>query len=217
MLVRDAMTTTVVTADRDTPLPRLIDDMITFGVSALPVVDDQRKVVGIVSEADLVARRGFDARPRRVLSVVDDMLHAHHNRWRLKAEASTTADIMTTPVRCVGPLDSVRTATARMVTMGLKRLPVVDSDDRLVGIISQRDVLRLLHRTDHEIQLAVEAILATEVYDRDAGGLTAATADGVVTLHGSVPTAGDVGLLERLARDVPGVVDVRNHVIARTT
>lgn len=215
MLVRDVMTTDVVTARVDTPLPRLIEDMITYGVSGLPVVDDERRVVGIVSEADLVARKGFDVRRRRLLSVVDEVLHAHQNRWRQKAEASTTGDIMTVPVECVGPLVTVRVAAARMVTMSVKRLPVVGPDGALVGIISQRDVLRLLHRTDDEIQLALDAMLAGELPEPITEGVTATTRDGVVTLAGTVPTTSDLELVERLARDLPGVIGVRNEIVAR--
>ena len=143
------MTTGVVTANPDTALHELISVMLVRGVSGLPVVDDDRRVVGVVSEADLVARRGFDPAPRRLLSIVDDALHRRHNRWCTKAAGLVAGEIMTVPAHTVHPNADVHQAASRMVTLALKRLPVVDDDGRLVGIIAQRDVLRLmLHDAD---------------------------------------------------------------------
>jgi CBS domain-containing protein len=77
--------------------------MLARGVSRLPVVDDDRRVVGVVSEADLVARRGFDPAPRRLLSIVDDALHQRHNRWCTKAAGLVAGEIMTVPAHTVHP------------------------------------------------------------------------------------------------------------------
>jgi CBS domain-containing protein len=154
-LVHDVMTTDVVTAAPDTALDELIRIMLVRGVSGVPVVDDERHVVGVVTEADLVARRGFDPAPRRLLSIVDDALHARHNRWCLKAAGLTASEIMTVPPETIHPSTDVRHAASRMVTLAIKRLPVVDDDGRLVGIIAQRDVLRLL-RSDGDPRVAGE-------------------------------------------------------------
>ena len=145
-LVQDVMSTDVVTAAPDTALHELISVMLACGVSGLPVVDDDRRVVGVVSEADLVARRGFDPAPRRLLSIVDDALHQRHNRWTTKAAGLVAGEIMTVPAQTVHPNTDVHQAASRMVTLALKRLPVVDDDGRLVGIIAQRDILRLMLR-----------------------------------------------------------------------
>jgi CBS domain-containing protein len=143
-LVRDVMTTDVVVAAPDTPLAELIQRMLIWGVGGLPVVGEDRRVVGVVTEADLVARRGFDAAPRRLLSIVDDTLHARHNRWCLKAAGLVAEEIMTVPAQTVHPDTDLRRAASLMITLAIKQLPVVDDDGRLVGIIAQRDILRLL-------------------------------------------------------------------------
>jgi CBS domain-containing protein len=214
MLVRDVMTTDVVTAHVDTPLARLIDVMLTFGVSGLPVVDDAGRVVGVVTEADLVARRGQEARPLRLLSVVDDVLHARHNRWRQKASAMVTGEVMSIPARTIGPSDTVREAAARMVTMAVKRLPVVDDAGRPVGIIAQRDILRLMHRPDRDVDLAVRAALDDLGAGFDVRDVSASTAEGIVTLTGAAPTVGDVEQIVRRIAEIPGVIDIRNELTA---
>jgi CBS-domain-containing membrane protein len=211
MLVQDVMTTDVVTADVDTPLVALIDDMLRHGISGLPVIDANRGVVGVVTEADLVARRGQEPRPRRLLSIVDDALRARQNRWRQKADGLLTAAVMTTPAHTIGPTATVRQAAARMVTLAIKRLPVVDGDGRLAGIISQRDILRLMHRPDGEVDLAVRAALD----ELEADDVRATTVDGVVTLSGSTPTSGDVERIARRIGELPGVIELRDQLSAR--
>ena len=203
------MTTDVVTAGVDTPLARLIDLMLTTGVSGLPVVDEGRRVVGVVTEADLVARRGHEAKPRRLLSVVDDVLHARHNVWRQKASGLVTGEVMTVPPHTIGPADTVREAAGRMVTLAIKRLPVVDGDGRLVGIIAQRDVLRLMHRADGEVDLAVRAALDELAPTLDVGAVRATTVDGIVSLEGVAPSADDLEQIVSRIAEIPGVIDVR--------
>jgi CBS domain-containing protein len=210
MLVRDVMTTDVVTAGVDTPLATVIELMLRHGVSGLPVIDDARRVVGVVTEADLVARRGHDRAPRRLLTIVDEVLHEHHNRWRQKASGLITGEVMTVPAHTIGPSDTVRHAAARMVTMAVKRLPVVDADGRLIGIIAQRDVLRLMHRADSEIDLAVRAALDQLGAGAAVDAVAATTTNGIVTLTGSAATVGDVERIVQRIGELPGVLDVRN-------
>ena len=147
-LVRDVMTTDVVAVRPDARLQELVNLMLERGVSGLPVVDGEHRVVGVCDRADLVTRRGFDPAPPRLLSIVDDALHARHNLWRLKAGALVANELMTTPPQTVRVTDDVRLAASKMVTLAHKRLPVIDDGGRLVGIIAQRDILRLLHHAD---------------------------------------------------------------------
>ena len=159
-VVRDVMVTDVVTAGVDTPLARVIDDMVRGDISGLPVIDGERRVVGIVTDADVIARRGFDPIPHLPSPVFDEDARSHRNRWRQKVDGCTVGDVMSTPVETVGPDAPLRSATARMITMSDRSLPVVDASGRLVGIVSHRDILRVLHRTDNEIATAVRAVLA---------------------------------------------------------
>jgi CBS domain-containing protein len=144
-VVGDVMTTKVVSVRPDTRFERLIEVMLDHDVSGLPVIDEQDRVVGVVTEADLVARQRFHVASPRLLSVVDDALHARHNTWRLKAAGLIAGDIMSAPACTIRATDDAGRAAAVMITMGHKRLPVVDDAGRLIGIVAQRDILRLLH------------------------------------------------------------------------
>ena len=117
---------------------------------------------------------------------------------------------MTVPAFTIGPDDTVRRAAARMATLALKRLPVVDVDGRLVGIISQRDILRLMYRSDDEVDRAVTAELARLTTAIDVRDVRATTADGVVTLAGTAPTSADIERILRAVHAAPGVIDVDN-------
>ena len=209
------MTTDVVTAGVDTPIPRLVEDMITPGVSGLPVVDADRQVVGVVSEADLVARRAYSGPRGRLLTMFEELLRSQENRWWHKARGLNAGDIMSVPPRTAAPTDPLRAVAARMVSLAIKRLPVVDAGGHLIGIVSQRDLLRLFHRTDDEIREATRATLADPLRCPEDHGVAAAVESGVVTLSGWARTAMDVELIETMVRDVPGVVDVCDDVVVK--
>jgi len=211
-LVSDVMTTDVVSARTDTPVADVIAEMVRCGVGAMSVVNDQRRVVGIVTDTDVIVRKGFRPLPRMSSPLLDEFMRSHRNRWREKAGGLVAGEIMSSPTSLASPHEPLRDVVARMVTMGVRRLPVARADGRLVGIISQRDVLRLLCRDDTEIVAAIRLALA------DRGGLEAAReievtcTKGAVTLRGSIPTASDAEQIESIVRDVPGVLGVRNEL-----
>lgn len=218
MRVRELMTTDVVTAHVATPLTRAIDDMIRHGVSGLPVIDDERRVVGIVTEADVIARRGFSPLIHGPSSVFEELARHHRNVWRQKVDGCTVGDVMSTPVEIVEADASLATATARMVTMSHRRLPVVDPDGRLVGVISRRDVLRLLHGDDDEIAVAIRRTLSDPSRCPTDHDVTASIADGAVALHGSVRDHADLTAIVAVVSDVPGVLAVEaSSVEVRST
>jgi CBS domain-containing protein len=210
MRVRDVMTTTVVTATLDTPFQTLVDLMMRHGVSGIPIVDAERRPIGIVTEADLVSKEAYGAR-RRLL----DVAFRAENTWAAKARGLNAEEIMSTPVRTVRPDDQLRLAAARMVGTGVKRLPVVDDDGRLVGIVSRTDVLRALHRRDDELMFDVVRVLDDPLLAPEDHAVVASVHDGVVTLHGSVSTTSHVRLIEAMVREVPGVVDVASDIAVR--
>ena len=127
--VEDIMTRKLVTATAETPVPKLLDEMARYGISGIPIVDTEARIVGIVTEADLVSQPVYGGS------------HRHERPWESKARDLTAGAVMTTEVQTAQPFEAVHTAARRMVKCGIKRLPVVDND-RLVGIVSLTDVLR---------------------------------------------------------------------------
>lgn len=148
MRVRDIMTTTVVTATTETSFQELVDLMLHHGVSGIPVIDGDRRPVGVVTEADLIAKEAYPS-PHRHRA--DPLLGQTENTWAAKSRGLRAADLMTAPVRTAGPDDAVSTTAARMIATGVNRLPVVDRDGRLIGIVSRYDVLRTF-RGSEELQ-----------------------------------------------------------------
>jgi len=209
MRVRDIMPTTVVTATIATTFQELVDLMIRYGVSGIPIVDGDGRPVGIVTEADIIAKeayRSFMFRPP------DRSIGQQENTWAAKSRGLRAGDLMSVPARTVRPDDLVRMAAARMVAIGVNRFPVVDDTGRLVGIVSRNDVLRIFHRSDDEISLAVDATLADPLLVPEGHAITATVDGGVVTLDGTVPLASHLRLVDRTIHDVPGVVEVVNHL-----
>ncbi len=206
MQVRDVMTADVVTVGPDTPAKYAAEVMAERGFAALPVVDDDGVVVGIVAEADVLR----DRLPQ------DPRLHLLRESDTRAAPALLVRGVMTSPARTV-PLTADLADVARLfVDARLRSAPVVDGT-RLAGIVSRRDLLRALVRPDDDIRRDVLRLV--EDYTQEPDHWQVAVADGVVTvrrLHAAAPdgdgTAGP-GVLRRaltsLARTVPGVIDVR--------
>jgi CBS domain-containing protein len=212
--VADIMTRVVVTATEDTPLPELIDDMVRYGISGVPVVDTESRLIGIVTEADVMTKPAYGGTQRRSLAVLSDLLRGRERRWESKATGLTAGQIMTTEVETARPHEAVQAAARRMVRCGIKRLPVVDAD-RLVGIVSRADVLRRMHRTDAELQAEIEAVLADPARVPETTNVDVSVADGVVTLRGSVRFPMDLPVLSAVVWRFPGVVDAIVEVTAR--
>jgi CBS-domain-containing membrane protein len=172
------MTRDVACAREDTPFKELVRLLASWRVSAVPVVDSRGRVLGVVSEADL-SKPEQPARPvARLLSV------RRRRRERAKAEATVAAELMTRPAVTVDPQATVTEAARRMHRAGVKRLPVVDVVGRLVGIVSQVDLLTSFLRPDEELRREVvedvifgDLLMAPDRFDVDVQ-------DGVVTLQG---------------------------------
>ena len=142
--VKDVMTAEVVVVRSDTTFKEMAATLRRYRVSALPVVDDTGKVLGVVSEADLLAKEAL-ADPGPVAELV-------HRKDVRKAEGLTAGDLMTRPPVTAAPDDPVEQAARMMHFMQVKRLPVVNSGGQLVGIISRADVLAVFDRADEDIR-----------------------------------------------------------------
>src|SRR5262249_32485278 len=202
------MTSAVVTCRPDATFQQLVGLMLDHGISGIPVVDDAGRPLGIVTQADLVSKKAFDGR-RRLLQVATDVAGRGENAWAVKARGLTAADFMSAPARTIGLDDLVQLAAARMVSTGVKRLPVVGDDGRVVGIVSRSDVLRLFHRPDRLVSIDIERTLHDPLLVPDDHDVAAEVQDGIVVLTGRVASSDHSRLIENAVREVPGVVDVR--------
>ncbi|HEY0999769.1 MAG TPA: CBS domain-containing protein [Streptosporangiaceae bacterium] len=131
--VKDVMTTQVVAVRSGATFKEMAAALRRYRVSAFPAIDEQEKVIGIVSEADLLAKEAL-TNP----GVLAELLQRKDVR---KAEGQTAGDLMTHRVVTVRPEDSVEHAAQLMHFLHVKRLPVVDGDGSLVGLVSRTDVL----------------------------------------------------------------------------
>jgi len=194
----------VVAVRRDTTFKELAAVLRRYRVSALPVVDDAGRVIGVVSEADLLAKEAL-ADP----GVMAEVLHRKDVR---KAEGLTAGDLMTSPPVTAAPEDQVEQAARMMHFMRIKRLPVVNSGGQLVGIVSRSDVLAVFDRPDEDIRTEIVDTMLVHEFLIDPRQFRVTVESGVVTMEGTPETAALGRALVRKARHVPGVVAVRDRL-----
>jgi len=216
MKTQDLMTTAVATVSPDTPYKDIVEQLTRRGVSGLPVIDDNGKLVGIVTEGDLLAKEAYGARrrKRRVLGLVTDVLAGRDTIQLSKAAGLTAADIMTEHVITASPEEDVRAVARRMIETGVKRLPVIDGG-RLVGIIARADLLRVFDRSDDGLEAALIRLVERCLYLPPEAEVTVTVTDGVVTLAGYVHRESDVRVLEAIIGAADGVVGVINGLTFR--
>jgi CBS domain-containing protein len=204
--VKDIMTTKVVVVRRGASFKEMAARLRQDRVSAFPVVDDDGKVIGVVSEADMLVKEVLNGDH---LGTLTAMLH---RREQEKADGLTAGDLMTHPAVTVAPGESVEHAARLMYTLQVKRLPVVDHAGRLVGIISRTDVLAVFDRPDEEIRREITDNVILQDFLEDPSQFSVTVQAGVVTLEGSPVTATLGHDLVRKIRHVQGVVAVRDQL-----
>jgi CBS domain-containing protein len=194
MRAKDVMTTPVVTVSPSTRLKDVAALFVERGISAVPVVDEADELIGIVSEYDLVPLEAARDPRAHVIPIG----HAHRDVPR------TAAEVMTREVVCAPPDADAGEIARLMLKRGVKSIPIVEGK-WVVGIVSRRDLLRVLARSDPEIRAELD-----ELFDDEIGMLgrfEIDVSDGVVTVRGHTDREGR-HLAEVLARSVPGVVEV---------
>jgi CBS domain-containing protein len=203
--VRDIMTTRVIWVRPDASFKEMAAALRENRVSAFPVVGDDDKVIGVVSEADMLAKAALDGEPGVFDSIV-------HHRDQDKARGTTAGDLMTSPPVTITPEDTISRAARLMYSSRVKRLPVVSAAGRLAGIISRADVLAVFDRPDGDIRDEITRDVILGEFLCDPAGFTVTVADGVVTVSGR-PETREVGhrIVDR-SRHVPGVVAVRDRL-----
>nr|WP_197973643.1 MULTISPECIES: CBS domain-containing protein [Streptomyces] len=201
--VRDVMQVPAVAVPGDMPFVDVAHTLAREQVSAVPVVDADDHVIGVVSESDLLAKAAVMAEPRRHGAV--GRLWQH--RLYEKSHGDTAATLMTFPPVTVHPAERVADAAWTAAHARLKRLPVTDYRGRLVGVVTRRYLLRALIRDDAEIRAEVESLVGQHLLDPRAVGIT--VENGVVTVTGRLDKAVVAELIAsvRGIDDVVGVVD----------
>jgi CBS domain-containing protein len=201
------MSTEIKTIGADAPLKEAATVMVKSGVSGLPVVDDDRKVIGIITEADFVtaeANRSWGRQRRRLLaSFLGDTT---------PPIAKSVSDVMTADPHTIDSASSVTEAARLMTDLRVKRLPVVFPDGTLCGIISRADVMGVFARPDEALAEEILTGVAIGVLQLTPGEVTVSVSDGVAELSGHVPTRTDGRMLKELASRVEGVVAVESTV-----
>lgn len=208
--VSDVMTQTVVALGQDASFKDIVGTMEQWKVSAMPVLEGEGRVVGVVSEADLLPKEEYrrsdpgrldDGRPPADVA---------------KAEAVTAGQLMSAPAVCVPAGATLAQAARIMARRGVKRLPVTDATGMLCGIVSRRDLLKVFLREDEELAQEIRSEVVQTLFPGEPA-VSVHVRDGLVTLTGEVLEPGLIPLAGRLARSVEGVVDVHDELTAATT
>jgi CBS domain-containing protein len=201
--VRDVMTAPVITTRERTPVRELVDLMATHRVSAVPIVDDDNRVVGLVSQADLLptvaATEATGARPAR-------------KRTAAKAVATAARDLMSRPALSINRDASLSAAAKKMQTKKVKRLLVTDGSGHPLGVVSRADLLKPYTRPDPAIRQDVVDHVLRRVLWIDPSQVQVHVDAGVVTLTGAVGRRTTAAIAARLAARVPGVVAVVDQI-----
>jgi len=209
--VADVMTRRVATVTEETTYKQIVETLTKNGVSAVPVVDLDQHAIGVVSEADLLHKVD-------IAGLEPHGWPLERKRTRIareKANADFAGDLMTVPPITVTESDSVAVAARLMDTEQVKRLPVVDSKGRLVGIVSRSDLLRPYLRTDEDLREEISQGVLLRTMWMDPREFTVAVDQGIVTIRGEVERSSSIPILIGIIRSVPGVVDVIERVSSR--
>ena len=196
MQVVDLMTTDVITVSSETGIRDAARLMFRNRVSGLPVTTADGTLAGIITEADF--------------------LRLEVERQEGETElGSTVGDVMSPGVVTTGPETEIYDAAKMMTFQDIKRLPVVDDDSRLLGIISRADIVSVFTRPDDVIEDEIREDLIRRVLFIDPDQLNVAVANGVVTFVGEVGTRNEARLLSELASRLDGVLHVENQLAWR--
>lgn len=199
--VGDVMTHAGIAVGRDARFKEIVESLQRWHVSALPVLAGDGRVIGVVSEADLLIKEEGDGQEESPGRAVD-------RRHLDKAAATTAGQLMSVPAITVHA-DATLPQAARIMAHGhVKRLPVTDSDGHLRGVVSRGDLLKVYLRPDQEIAEEVRRDVLRHLLPAGSAHIAITADEGVVVLTGTVPDPAVAALLDRLVRAVPGVVDV---------
>lgn len=201
--VAEVMTRDVVAIEPGASFKHLAQLIAERRVGAMPVVDAAGRVVGVVSESDLLRKEATPADQDAGWLT----RWGHRTAWH-KARGRTAGELMTRPAITVGPETSLADAARRMTANDITHLPVVDGAERLVGIVSRGDLLTVFLADDNEIRDLIERDVVKTAMLLDPAAVTVTVDDGVVTLAGTLDRKSDASTLVHLTTMLDGVVGV---------
>ena len=149
--VGDIMTTNVPTVHADAPLAEIIDLLVGYVQRRVIVVDDHQQVVGIITDGDLINRATSTERSGIIHSLSHRLIPGQDDSLRLSQR--TAAEVMTTPVVSVMLQTSLPDALQVLLAQHVKRLPVVDNEGKLAGLVGRGGILQALAHSDAFSQL----------------------------------------------------------------
>ncbi|WP_153471311.1 CBS domain-containing protein [Streptomyces kaniharaensis] len=199
------MTSPVVQVSPETGFRDIVALLTEYDITGVPVVDTDGRPLGLVSEADLL----------RTLAAQEDtasMLPAPESAQPGRGGAATAADLMTAQPVCTTPDTSVVAAARLMSRHGLKRLPVLDQDGRVIGMVSRGDLLRVFLREDRVIRREIVEEVLGRIDGVSPAEIGVEVDQGRVVLSGTVPEPHLVPIVLNLCRSVDGVVSVTDRL-----
>lgn len=214
--VGSVMSTEVVRAEYGTPFKEVARRLGEHRISGLPVVDEDDKVIGVISETDLMARQAdtrdpFEPKKRFRFAPVT----ASARRRAAKSRARTAGQLMSEPPITVHADNTIVEAARTMAEHRVERLPVLDEADRLVGIVTRRDLLKVFLRPDAEIRTeVVEEVLVRALWLAPRS-IDVAVTEGVVTLSGHMERKSETEIAISMTRQIDGVVAVVDKLTFR--
>ncbi|MFJ4007419.1 CBS domain-containing protein [Streptomyces sp. NPDC090023] len=200
--VSDVMTRAVVAVSRGTLFKDIVERMEQWRVSALPVLEGDGRVIGVVSEADLLPKEEFRG------GVPDRLTQIRRMPDLAKAGAVTAEELMSTPAVTVHADATVAEAARIMAVKRVKRLPVVTSEGVIDGVVSRGDLLRLFLRPDGDLADEIRRDVVDVLFPAPVEPVHIMVDDGVVTVTGRVGEAAAIDVAARMMRGVEGVVGV---------
>jgi CBS domain-containing protein len=209
--VREVMTTPVVTVRRTTPLKEVARRLVENKISGVPVIDVDGTVLGVVSEADFLAKEGGpDAVRHRPLARF--LGESRTSRIQLeKLHATRAADAMTAPAITIGSNRPISEAARIMNERRINRLPVVDAE-QLVGIVTRADLIRAYVRSDEDLADTIREDVIRHMLWLDPASFDVHVAHGIASISGHVDRRSTAAMVAEATAAVPGIVDVETAI-----
>ncbi|MFH8736102.1 MULTISPECIES: CBS domain-containing protein [unclassified Streptomyces] len=208
-IVSDVMTHTVAAVGRRAAFKEIVQLMQDRQISALPVIEGEGRVVGVVSEADLLPKEELRDNPDEAYLQLRQPVDV------AKADALSAGDLMSSPAVTIRADATLAEAARTMAREGVKRMPVVDDVGLLEGVVSRADLLKVFLRGDDKIAEEVRHEIVSSLFPPPSV-IQVEVHDGVATLTGRVHDTAMVPIAARLVRSVEGVVDVQFDLARET-